>query len=222
MGKTEMQEEGVREQLSESPIFVSNVNYRSCENELLALFGQIGGIISVKILEDRNGRRNGTAIVKYKKRDSAIMALQRFNGFEFLGRTLHVSWGDEGGRRASAYEPRPRRSERWHQNQYVTPEYPECGWDRYPAYHSMQWPYEAPDLYTMVGYGVPVHTFGASIPENGTIETFYGGCEDIRYPEKAYDAREIGNRGTATRYPLRNDEIDTTLGRLDSPQGRRA
>ncbi|WP_028587017.1 RNA recognition motif domain-containing protein [Desulfocurvus vexinensis] len=85
-------------------IYVGNLPWSATEEELRDLFGQFGGVTSVKLVSDRDtGRPRGFAFVEMEDADAA-KAIEALEGTEFGGRTLRVN---EAKPRA------PRAPRRW-------------------------------------------------------------------------------------------------------------
>jgi len=61
-------------------LFLSNLEYRVSERDLLELFSQIGPLQSVRINYDKSGRSLGTGEVTFQVPFHATMAERRFNG----------------------------------------------------------------------------------------------------------------------------------------------
>jgi RNA recognition motif-containing protein len=72
-------------------IYVGNLSYQTTENDLTALFEQVGQVESVNIITDRDtGRSKGFAFVEMANED-ADKAIAQFNGMEVNGRALTVN-----------------------------------------------------------------------------------------------------------------------------------
>ncbi|MCK9241138.1 RNA-binding protein [Desulfocurvus sp.] len=85
-------------------IYVGNLPWSATEEELRDLFGQFGGVTSVKLVSDREtGRPRGFGFVEMEDADAA-KAIEALEGTEFGGRTLRVN-------EAKPRQPRPPR--RW-------------------------------------------------------------------------------------------------------------
>jgi RNA recognition motif-containing protein len=81
-------------------IFVGNLSYQTTEDNLTALFSQVGQVESASIVTDRGtGRSRGFAFVEMDN-DSGAKAIEQFNGYELDGRTINVNEArprNEGG-----------------------------------------------------------------------------------------------------------------------------
>jgi len=95
-------------------LFVGNLDFKTTQGELQALFAQVGPVSDVFLPNDRaTGRPRGFAFVEYESEDHAREAIERFNGFELGGRALRVNAAEErrpsGGARPSfgGFAPRP-------------------------------------------------------------------------------------------------------------------
>jgi RNA recognition motif-containing protein len=72
-------------------IYVGNLSFRTTEEELAALFEQIGSVESVSIITDRDtGRSKGFGFVSMND-EEAEKAIAAFNGKDFGGRPLTVN-----------------------------------------------------------------------------------------------------------------------------------
>ena len=72
-------------------VYVGNLPFRTTEEELADLFGQIGPVESVSIIIDREtGRSKGFGFVSMGA-DDADRAIEQFNGYPLSGRSLTVN-----------------------------------------------------------------------------------------------------------------------------------
>ena len=72
-------------------VYVGNLPFRTTEEELANLFGEIGPVESVSIIIDREtGRSKGFGFVSMGAED-ADKAIAQFNGFPLAGRPLTVN-----------------------------------------------------------------------------------------------------------------------------------
>lgn len=73
-------------------IYVGNLNYRTQEDALEALFSNFGQVDEVVILNDREtGRSRGFGFVTMPNDDEAREAIEKTNNTEFEDRTLKVN-----------------------------------------------------------------------------------------------------------------------------------
>ena len=99
-------------------IYVGNLSFRTTEEELTALFEQVGAIESVSIITDRDtGRSKGFGFVSMSDED-ADKAIVAYSGKEVGGRALTVNEArpqtQRGGFRDGGDRgPRQRREPRW-------------------------------------------------------------------------------------------------------------
>lgn len=85
-------------------IYVGNLNFRSTEDEIQALFAAYGQVEDVTLITDREtGRPRGFGFVVMNEDDAARKAIEELNGKEFGGRALTVN-------EARPREPRRERS----------------------------------------------------------------------------------------------------------------
>ncbi len=105
-------------------LFVGNLPYKATEDELRAVFSEIGDVADVHIVLDREtGRPRGFAFVSYTTDENAAKAAATLNGRDFGGRPLAVSEARDrgappprsgsgpprGGPRPAGGAPRPPR-----------------------------------------------------------------------------------------------------------------
>ena len=84
-------------------LFVSSIAYKTTEDDLKALFEQVGEVASAKIIMDReSGRSKGFGFVEFVNEEDNQKAVDQFNGKEVDGRELNVAL-------ARPREDRPRR-----------------------------------------------------------------------------------------------------------------
>ncbi len=72
-------------------VYVGNLPFRTTEEDLANLFGQVGTVESVSIIIDREtGRSKGFGFVSMSAED-ADNAIAQFNGYPLSGRPLTVN-----------------------------------------------------------------------------------------------------------------------------------
>lgn len=73
-------------------LYVGNLSYNSVEDDIRDLFAEVGDVVSVTIITDRDtGRSKGFGFVEMDSENSAQDAIAQLNGRELDGRTLTVS-----------------------------------------------------------------------------------------------------------------------------------
>ena len=73
-------------------LYVGNISFNTSEEDLQQLFGQIGTVDSVKVIEDREtGRSRGFAFVEMSSKADGENAIAQLNGKEVEGRELKVN-----------------------------------------------------------------------------------------------------------------------------------
>lgn len=73
-------------------IYVSNIPFKSTENDLRELFEEHGEVSSVKIILDKETQRSrGFGFVDMPDDASAKQAIAELNGFNFQGKDLNVN-----------------------------------------------------------------------------------------------------------------------------------
>ncbi|XP_076045203.1 cleavage stimulation factor subunit 2 CstF64 isoform X2 [Oratosquilla oratoria] len=72
-------------------VFVGNIPYEATEEKLRDIFGQVGPVLSFKLMYDREtGKPKGYGFCEYKDQETALSAMRNLNGFEIGGRPLRV------------------------------------------------------------------------------------------------------------------------------------
>ncbi len=73
-------------------LYVGNLSYNSVEDDIRDLFAEVGDVVSVTIITDRDtGRSKGFGFVEMDSENSAQDAIAQLHGRELDGRTLTVS-----------------------------------------------------------------------------------------------------------------------------------
>lgn len=73
-------------------LYVGNLSFSTTEEEITELFSQVGTVQSTRLMTDRDtGQSRGFAFVELSNRSEGEAAIQKFNGFEFNGRTLKTN-----------------------------------------------------------------------------------------------------------------------------------
>ena len=84
-------------------LFVGNLSFDTNELELRDLFGQLGEIVEVKVVTDRDtGRSRGFAFVEMTNAGDADKAISELNGRELAGRAIKVNQAESRESRGSA------------------------------------------------------------------------------------------------------------------------
>ncbi len=72
-------------------LHVSNIAFQATAADLTNLFAAIGPVKSARIVTDEeSGRSRGFGFVEMNDEVAAALALDRFNGYEWLGQQLTV------------------------------------------------------------------------------------------------------------------------------------
>ena len=80
------------------------MSYDTTQGELESLFSEVGRVVEVFMPDDRNtGRPRGFAFVEFAEDSSVAEAIEKFDGRELNGRTLHVNKAEEKQRRSSHF-----------------------------------------------------------------------------------------------------------------------
>uniref|UniRef100_A0A182RV91 RRM domain-containing protein n=1 Tax=Anopheles funestus TaxID=62324 RepID=A0A182RV91_ANOFN len=72
-------------------VFVGNIPYEATEEKLKDIFCEVGPVLSLKLVFDReSGKPKGYGFCEYKDQETALSAMRNLNGYEFGGRALRV------------------------------------------------------------------------------------------------------------------------------------
>ncbi len=90
-------------------LYVGNLNLDLSEDELRDVFEGYGGVISCKVIMDREtGRSRGFAFIEMGNQSDGSTAIDALNGYELLGKNLKVNEarpredrGNRGGNRGN-------------------------------------------------------------------------------------------------------------------------
>jgi RNA recognition motif-containing protein len=75
-----------------SKLYVGNLAFSTNEDSLSELLSETGSVVSAKIIIDRDtGRSKGFGFVEMSNAAEAEQTVEKFNGFEFEGRSLRVN-----------------------------------------------------------------------------------------------------------------------------------
>ena len=84
-------------------LYVGNLSFDTSSQDLEEVFGEIGTVESVNIIEDRDtGRSRGFGFVEMSSKEEGNNSISEFNGKEVNGRQLKVNEAkprESGGRR---------------------------------------------------------------------------------------------------------------------------
>lgn len=73
-------------------LYVGNLSFNTTSDDLNQLFGGVGTVQSVNVVEDREtGRSRGFAFVELSSKEEGENAIAQFDGKEVDGRTLKVN-----------------------------------------------------------------------------------------------------------------------------------
>jgi RNA recognition motif-containing protein len=73
-------------------LYVGNLSYSATEEEVRELFSEVGTVVSVSMITDREtGKPRGFAFVEMQTDEEAAAALDELNGRELRARTITVA-----------------------------------------------------------------------------------------------------------------------------------
>lgn len=73
-------------------LYVGNLPYSATEVEMRESFSEVGTVISVRIVTDRqSGRSKGFAFVEMTDEAQAQAVIEKFNGAEYAGKVMNIS-----------------------------------------------------------------------------------------------------------------------------------
>lgn len=88
-------------------IYVGNLSYQTTEDDLFALFNNLGAVDSARIITDREtGRSKGFGFVEMANADEAKAAIEQLNGTEFGSRNITVNEAKPREDRGNSRGPR--------------------------------------------------------------------------------------------------------------------
>ncbi|XP_055968281.1 cleavage stimulation factor subunit 2 tau variant-like [Sorex fumeus] len=88
-------------------VFVGNIPYEATEEQLKAIFSEVGSVVSFRLVCDREtGQPKGYGFCEYRDAATALSAMRNLNGRECSGRALRV---DNVASERTRDEPPPRR-----------------------------------------------------------------------------------------------------------------
>ena len=102
----------------DTKLYVGNLSYSATEDDLLALFSEVGNVVSVTLIKDReSGQNKGFGFIEMSNQVDAETAINRFNGYRMGGRELKVNIARpreprEQGRRGGGRDQRGQRGRR--------------------------------------------------------------------------------------------------------------
>jgi RNA recognition motif-containing protein len=80
-------------------LYVGNLNYAATDEDLRALFDEVGDLVAATVIVDRDtGRSKGFGFVEFATEEGAQKAIDTYNDTEMQGRNITVA------------EARPRRN----------------------------------------------------------------------------------------------------------------
>jgi len=86
-----------------SKLYVGNLSFNTSTNELETMFGTVGSVQSVNLIEDHEtGRSRGFAFVEMSSKEEADKAISTLNGKEIEGREIIVNEAKPRENRANA------------------------------------------------------------------------------------------------------------------------
>ncbi|HEX3445968.1 MAG TPA: RNA-binding protein [Chthoniobacterales bacterium] len=73
-------------------LYVGNLSFATTELDLQDLFGQVGTVVDVKIIQDKfTGKSRGFGFVTMESNEQASEAIGKFNGYSLDNRQLTVN-----------------------------------------------------------------------------------------------------------------------------------
>ncbi|KGY15177.1 hypothetical protein PABG_11961 [Paracoccidioides brasiliensis Pb03] len=73
-------------------IFVRNLPWSTCNEDLVDLFSTIGKVERAEIQYEPNGRSRGTGVVEFDSVENAETAINKFTGYQYGGRPLGLTF----------------------------------------------------------------------------------------------------------------------------------
>jgi RNA recognition motif-containing protein len=92
-------------------LYVGSLPYQTTEQDLIALFEQIGQVTEASVITDREtGRSKGFGFVEMSNDQEAQAAMNQLNNSTLEGRTIIVNEAQAQQPRSGGYQRRDRRS----------------------------------------------------------------------------------------------------------------
>ena len=80
------------------------MSYDTTQDDLESVFSEVGQVVEIFLPADRNtGRPRGFAFVELSEETAAAAAIEKFDGYEFKGRSLRVGEAEERRRRSPVF-----------------------------------------------------------------------------------------------------------------------
>lgn len=78
-------------------VFVGNLSFNTTEEQLKALFSEVGAVTNVRVVLDKETQRSkGFAFVEFSDAATALSAIRNLDGNELNGRKIRVSYSNSG------------------------------------------------------------------------------------------------------------------------------
>jgi cleavage stimulation factor subunit 2 len=78
--------------------FIGNINYDASEEQLLDIFREVGEVVSLRLVSDKEtGKPKGYGFVEYKDAETALSAIRNLSGREISGRALRLDVAEGHG-----------------------------------------------------------------------------------------------------------------------------
>lgn len=87
---TNMKEGKSPKYVGDSKLYVGNIAFECSENDLAELFSEVGGVGSVALVRDDQGRNRGFGFVTMRTKEEGDAAIEKLNGMELNGRNIAV------------------------------------------------------------------------------------------------------------------------------------
>jgi RNA recognition motif-containing protein len=92
--------------MATNKLYVGGIPYRTTEDDMRTAFSEAGTVTSVSIISDKmTGRSRGFGFVEMATEEEAQAAIDRWDGKEFDGRMLSVSFARPQGDRPAGDRP---------------------------------------------------------------------------------------------------------------------
>jgi len=91
-------------------IFVKNLDKAIDNEEFFTTFSKFGGILSSKVVKDKNGESKGSGLLHYQTEESALSAIKHMNGTLLCGRELSVQKFKSKDERAKQFEEKKKQN----------------------------------------------------------------------------------------------------------------
>jgi cold-inducible RNA-binding protein len=75
----------------DNKLFVASLSFKIRDEDLVAIFAEVGAVVSAKVIRDRDERSKGFGFVEMSSSEEANQAISTLNGSTHFGRAIVVN-----------------------------------------------------------------------------------------------------------------------------------